>query len=553
MRTVLVDIKPNHPAAPYLGENTAESRAVRNTANFLIRNAMTGLRKPPEERTHTETEALHTVFTGIQKANAHKEAMDEKAVFSAFRKIKSGELTGLKAHAFLKSKLEACGKRFRYPTAQNWFLNYETLDAILKHTGNAAYYSCTSQVNQQAIRKTAASWKSYFQALKDWNRNPGKYQAKPRIPGYIREREATAHFTNQVCRLVHAGGRLYLGFANCDQFVCLGNESLIPGKLVKVEAKPRYSRYRLCITYEDALQEPAVPAAPKRILGLDVGVTNFLAGVSNTGAAPFLIKGGWLKSLNQWYNKRRAKLMSAVTKGSDSKHSRKTSRALSALSRKRDDKIRDFFYKTAHWIMRWCVERRIEVIVIGCSKEMKQEISIGSINNQNFVTIPYERFRSILKVVGCRYGIPVIEQEESYTSKASLLDLDEVPVYGKEDADTAVFSGNRAKRGMYVSREGKLINADINGAGNILRKAYPYAFNGVKMEYLCSAVSAIAGEQVLHKKHKAPVKHYHRHRSAAGKVRHFYRQEKRMQLRMVWENRDDTYKKKNRPPAKAAA
>ena len=106
---------------------------------------------------------------------------------------------------------------------------------------------------------------------------------------------------------------------------------------------------------------------------------------------------------------------------------------------------------------------------------------------------------------------------------------------------------------MYVSREGKLINADINGAGNILRKAYPYAFNGVKMEYLCSAVSAIAGEQVLHKKHKAPVKHYHRHRSAAGKVRHFYRQEKRMQLRMVWENRDDTYKKKNRPPAKAAA
>ena len=203
--------------------------------------------------------------------------------------------------------------------------------------------------------------------------------------------------------------------------------------------------------------------------------------------------------------------------------------------------------------MRWCVERRIEVIVIGCSKEMKQEISIGSINNQNFVTIPYERFRSILKVVGCRYGIPVIEQEESYTSKASLLDLDEVPVYGKEDADTAVFSGNRAKRGMYVSREGKLINADINGAGNILRKAYPYAFNGVKMEYLCSAVSAIAGEQVLHKKHKAPVKHYHRHRSDAGKVRHFYRQEKRMQLRMVWENRDDTYKKKNRPPAKAAA
>ena len=90
---------------------------------------------------------------------------------------------------------------------------------------------------------------------------------------------------------------------------------------------------------------------------------------------------------------------------------------------------------------------------------------------------------TILKVVGCKYGIPVIEQEESYTSKASLLDLDAIPVYDENDEndkDTVVFSGQRAKRGMYVSRAGKLINADINGAGNILRKAYPYAFDGVK-------------------------------------------------------------------------
>ena len=322
---------------------------------------------------------------------------------------------------------------------------------------------------------------------------------------------------------MHAGGRLYLGFANCDPFVRLGRKSLLPGKLVKVEVKSWYGRYRLCITYEDALQEPAVPAASKRILGLDVGVANFLVGASNTGTTPFLIKGGWLKSLNQWDNKRRAKIMSALTKGSDSKHSRKTSRALSALSRKRDDRICDYFYKTAHWIMHWCLEHRIEVIVIGCNKGMKQESNIGSVNNQNFVTIPYERCRSILKVVGCKYGISIVEQEESYTSKASLLDLDEVPVYGKEDADTAVFSGKRAKRGMYVSRERKFINADINGAGNILRKAYPYAFDGVNTEYLCSTASAITGEQVLHKKRKAPVKHYRRYRKDAWKVRHFYR------------------------------
>ena len=378
-----------------------------------------------------------------------------------------------------------------------------------------------------------ASWKSYFISVKDWKKHPAKYQAKPQIPGYIREREATTHFTNQVCRLVPADGRLYLGFANCDQFVCLGKESLIPGRLIKVEVKPRYGRYRLCITYKDTLQEPDMPMAPKRILGLDVGVTNFLAGVFNTGAAPFLIKGGWLKALNQWYNKHRAELTSSLTKGSDSRHSRNTSHALSALSRKREDKIHDFFYKTAHWVMRWCVEHQIEVIVVGYNKGTKQEINIGKANNQNFVTIPYERFLSILKVVGCQYGMPVAEQEESYTSKASLLDLDEIPVYGKDDTGVAVFSGQRAKRGMYLSREGKFINADINGAGNILRKAYPHAFDGVDMEYPCSAVSVITGEQILHKKQKPPVKHYQRHRSDVGKVRHFYRQEKRMQLRMV--------------------
>ncbi|MCC2254545.1 transposase, partial [Ruminococcus sp. CLA-AA-H200] len=196
---------------------------------------------------------------------------------------------------------------------------------------------------------------------------------------------------------------------------------------------------------------------------------------------------------------------------------------------------------------------QIEVIVVGYNIGTKQGINIGKANNQNFVTIPCERFLFILKVVGCQYGMPVAEQEESYTSKASLLDLDEIPVYGKEDTDAVVFSGQRAKRGMYLSREGKIISADINGAGNILRKAYPHAFDGVDMGYLCSAVSVITGEQILHKKQKPPVKHYRRHRSDAGKVRHFYRQEKRMQLRMVWDNRDDTFKKRNRPAAKATA
>lgn len=536
MRTIMVDIKQNHPAVSYFEKNTAGSRAVRNIVNFLIRNTMTGLRKSPEERTHMETEVLHTVFTGIQKANEYKDEQEEKAISAAFQKVKSGELTGLKAHAYLKSRLDRCRKRFSYPTLDNWFLSYEVLDAVLKHTGNTAYYSCTSQVNQQAIRKTVASWKSYFKALKDWKKNPRKYQAKPRIPGYIREHKTTAHFTNQVCRLVHTEGRLYLNFANCKQPVYIGKETLIPGKYVKTEIKPFCGRYRICITYEDTFQEPKLPAEPKRILGLDIGLENFLAGASNTGARPFLIRGGWLKSLNQWFNKRRAKLLSALTKGDNSSHSRKHSHALNALSRNRDNHIRDFFYKSAHWVMRWCIKYGIEVIVIGHTKGMKQEINIGKVNNQNFVTIPYERFLRVLKTVSCKYGIPVVEREESYTSQASLLDLDAIPSYG-DKKDEPVFSGERVKRGLYRSLDGKLIHADINGAGNIARKEYPNMFNGVNMNYLCGTVDVVPGEKILNIKQHKKRKAYKKKTSPLAKARHESRKAKRLELRILFEKK----------------
>ncbi|PWM31540.1 MAG: hypothetical protein DBX58_06350 [Clostridiales bacterium] len=534
MRTVMVDIKQNHPAVSYFEKNTTGSRAVRNTANFLIRNTMTGLCKSPEERTHMETEVLHTVFTGIQKANAYKDIQEGKAISAAFQKVKSGELAGLKAHAYLKSKLDSCGKRFSYPTMDHWFLSYEVLDAVLKHTGNTAYYSCTSQVNQQAIRKTVASWKAYFKALKDWKKNPGKYQAKPRIPGYIREHKATAHFTNQVCRMVRTGGRLYLSFANCKQPVHIGRETLIPGKYVKTEIKPFCGRYRICITYEDVFQEPELPADPKRILGLDIGLENFLAGASNTGARPFLIRGGWLKSLNQWFNKRRAKLLSTLTRGDDSQHSRKHSHALDALSRNRNNHIRDFFYKAAHWVMRWCISHQIEVIVIGHTKGMKQEINIGKANNQNFVTIPYERFLRVLKTVSCKYGVPVVEREESYTSQASLLDLDAIPTYGDGDEES-VFSGERIKRGLYRSSDGRLIHADINGAGNIARKEYPHMFDEMDMGYLCDTVDVVTGEKILNIKRHKSRKGYKKRKSPAAKARHESRKSKRLELRILLE------------------
>ena len=505
LRTVTVQIKPNNPVVPYIRMNTAGSRAVRNTANFLIRNTMTGLSKSPEKRTHNETEALHTVFTGIQKANRRSDEKAEELMTLAVSRVHEFSLSGLRAHACVHSYWEDIPVRFNYPDRDHWFLGYEVLDAILKETHNEAYYSCVSQVNQQAIRKTVKAWQSWFKSLKDWKKHPGKYKAKPRIPVYIQGKEATACFTKQVCKIKEVDDKLYLDFSRYRGLFKIGKPSLIPGKFIKAEIKPSHRRYKLLLTYDDGLEAPEVPENPDRILGLDPGVGNFLAGLSNTGALPFLIRGGWVKSLNQWFNKQRARLVSSLDEGNQGS---RDSHALDALSRDRENRLRDFFYKVAHWIMRWCVENRIQVVVIGHNQGQKQECGMRDKDNQNYVSIPYSRFIFILKVVGYGYKIPVIEREESYTSQASLLDMDPIPAYGKKGADKAVFSGKRKERGMYVSSEGYVVNADINGAGNILRKEYPHAFDGKDLSYIYGAVVSITGEEILKIKPKV-LTHWH--------------------------------------------
>ena len=172
--------------------------------------------------------------------------------------------------------------------------------------------------------------------------------------------------------------------------------------------------------------------------------------------------------------------MSELTKGMDSTKSVKNSARLNRISKKRACQIDDFFYKAAHYIVDFCLKNKVEVIVCGHNKDQKQEINLGSGNNQHFVSIPYTRFFWILTCVAAKAGIPVIETEESYTSKASLIDKDPIPVYKEGDRLEYHFSGKRISRGQYKSKEGTILNADVNGAGNIIRKIYPNAFDEVK-------------------------------------------------------------------------
>ena len=518
----------------YFKTNTADSKCMYNTANFYIRNTMTGIKKSPEERTHLETEVLHYVFTGIQKAN---EAIGQKRMKKKFEDLKLAQIGGMNCAVIAYSL--ASQEPFQYPTVKKWFLSYNTLDAIFKFTDNPVYKRMNSQVNQNAIRKVTAAWEGYFESLKQYKTNPAGYTGKPKIPGYKNTEESTAWFSKQVAKLKEEDGKSYLQFVNQKERFCIGKTSTYKGlQYVKTEIKPVYGRYCLLVTFDDNVKAVEPPVNPERILGLDPGVNNFLGVSNNFGAVPFVIKGGAVKSVNQRFNKRRSALLSALTKGSDSQHSVKYSEQLNTLSKKRDSFMRDYFYKCAWYVCRYAQAAGVEVIVMGHNEGQKQEIDIKDNANQNFVSIPYTKFITILKTVASKCGIAVVIREESYTSQASLLDMDDIPTYKKGENKKYAFSGKRIHRGLYRSKNGTLLNADINGAANIIRKEYQNAFDGIKdFTYLCVTTISI-GYKDLYKNAKACAdrpKQYKYHKSGRCTfVRHMERSHKKCEYCKLW-------------------
>lgn len=531
MRTWKIMIRPDKDAVlcRYFEENTTAAKCMYNAANFYIRNTMTGIRKSPEERTSHETEVLHYVFTGIQKANAHSYEIYCKKQ-EEYKKI--GGMAGAVAMSKLKYKVVP------YPTRDEWFLSYTVLDAIFKYTDHPTYRRMNSQVNQNAIKKTVKSWKSYFQLRKDYVIHPEKYKARPRIPGYIKQPAMTAAYTNQTAKFIRKDGRAYLRLVNHKPPVLIGKEPLYADMTyVKTEVKPQYGGYSILLTFKEDIILPEVPKFPKRILGIDIGVDNFCAVANNFGDTPFLIKGGAVKSMNQNFNKERARLLSEVTKGSDSTHSVKKTKQLHTLSRRRETRLRDFFYKTAWYLVRYAKRQQVEVIVAGHNEDQKQNICIGRQNNQNFVSIPFCRFLDILRYTAAKAGIPVVLREESYTSKASLLDLDAIPAYKKGDTINHTFSGKRVRRGLYKTNSGFFINADINGAGNILRKEYPYAYDGQDMKYLCETTEVVSYTDIYAGVTSLCKKKYNQKKHTPGLgscVNHRYKKETRMKYCILW-------------------
>lgn len=340
-------------------------------------------------------------------------------------------------------------------------ISYNQLERLMRVTNNPDFFAgLPMQTAQQTVRQAVQDFRNWLKSLKEYKRNPSRFKAKPRMPHYKKSPVAGAVFTNQDAVIRNR----WLKLPKTDIKIRVPKRN--HARLKEVKLVPFAGTYELLLCYESD-SKPARKHLPGKA-AIDFGVDNLIAITADNGASA-IIKGGAMKEHNQWFNKRRAFLISEYTKGHPSvKHP--STKALDQLSLNRRNFLSDSFHKAAVFVKDFCLANHVGTLYLGVNKGWKQDINIGHRNNQMFVQMPIYKLRFMITYVCKRAGINVIEYEESYTSKASFLDSDFIPTYGVNDG-TASFSGKRIHRGLYKSKDGSVMNADLNAAANILRKS----------------------------------------------------------------------------------
>ena len=345
------------------------------------------------------------------------------------------------------------------------YLSYNENYEILKNSEN--YKKLNSNMAQQILKEVDGSFKSFFGLLK--LAKNGQYDNKRiKLPKYL----AKDGFTTLVIGFVRIKDDILIvpysnSFKKTHQEVKIKLPPVLKDKKIKeIRIIPRqHSRYfEIQYTYE--VEEVQRELKKENALGIDLGIDNLCTCVTNNGAS-FLIDGRKLKSINQYYNKINAKLQSIKDKQKIEHITLRQKR----IARRRNNRIEDYLSKAARIIINYCLNNDIGKLVLGYNENFQRNSNIGSINNQNFVNIPYGKLRDKLIYLCKLYGIEFKLQEESYTSKASFFDRDEIPIYDKENPQEYIFSGKRIKRGLYQTSKGYQLNADCNGALNIIRKS----------------------------------------------------------------------------------
>jgi putative transposase len=342
------------------------------------------------------------------------------------------------------------------------YLNYNEIQHRMQ--SHEAYKALPAKVSQQILMVLDRNWTSFFEALKAYEEDPSKFLGRPRLPKYKHKTEGR----NLLVYTIQAISKRGL---KCG----LIQPSMLPISIKtqqqnvdQVRIIPRKGYYAVEVIYKkDVVQAPVNPAY---YAGIDIGLNNLVALASNKpGFSPVVVNGRPVKSTNQFYNKRRAALQHKLG------HPGTTPR-MERMTNKRNRRIDHYLHTASKRIIDLLVQEEIGVLVIGKNDGWKQDIEIGKRNNQNFVQIPHARFIQMLCYKAELVGITVLLTEESYTSKASFLDRDPLPVRRPSDDSKHTFSGKRVERGLYRASGNRYINADINGAYNIIRKVAPDAF-----------------------------------------------------------------------------
>lgn len=337
------------------------------------------------------------------------------------------------------------------------WIQEHNLDKMCQPTD--CYKAIMAQTAQQTIKLLSKNWKSFFASIKDWSKNKDKYTGRPKLPNYKdKNGRYVAIFTNQNCKFVDGG---YIKFPK------VFNQYLLPtkmhGKLQQVRLVPKNKHYVIEVVYKIAV--PNVKEENGRYMSIDIGLDNLATIVTNTGMKPVVLNGKGLKSINKYYNKQMAHYQE-VAKRMNDLH---TTNRLTRITNKRNNMIDDLIHKASKKVVDLALENDISVIVIGNNKDWKRESNMSKKVNQSFVGIPHQRFIEMVKYKAENVGIKVVLTEESYTSGTSFLD-NEMPIKANYN------KARRKFRGLFVSNEGIKINADVNGAYQIMKKVFPNAF-----------------------------------------------------------------------------
>ena len=360
------------------------------------------------------------------------------------------------------NKLHNCAV---YYARQIWFKTRKFVtgfDLVNEMNRNSHFRAMANEISVQTCISVGESIKSFSALLK--KANAGELDQKPRFPNYRKPGFQLIAFPKRALKLVDGQIRLPLGLQvkawfGLKEFFLPMPSNLDFDSLREVRVLPRNG----CFYVEYVYPVVAVPVELDRskALGLDHGLNNWLTGVSNAGTS-FIVDGKHLKSLNQWYNKAVARLMVGKANGF-------WSNRLARITEKRNRVMRDAVNKAARLVINHCLKYRIGTLVFGWNVGQKNGANMGKKTNQKFVQIPTARLKERIKQLCEIYGIHFVETEESYTSKASFVDLDPLPKYREKPEDWKP-SGKRVKRGLYRTANNQYINCDCNGAANILRK-----------------------------------------------------------------------------------